>query len=67
MKKIFFVLLIALVCSCGNSNSDNTTVSDSSAAAPDTTLQPNGITNDAVISADTGAYKVEGADTAKNH
>lgn len=67
MKKMLLVLFIASLCSCGNSGTNNTTASDSSAAAPDTTLQPNGITNDAVISADTGAYKVQDADTAKNH
>lgn len=68
MKKIFPLLILTVVCSCGNNtnttNSSDTTNAIYDESKPDTTVRPNGLNNSSVTSTDTSAYRVP--DTSKN-
>jgi len=59
MKKILIPFLLIVAYSCNNAGTNNNSTADSSVAAPDTTIHPNGVNEGAVISTDTAAYKVK--------
>lgn len=59
MKTLLIPFLLIVVYSCNNSGTNNSTTADSSVAAPDTIIHPNGVNEGAVISTDTAAYKIK--------
>jgi hypothetical protein len=59
MKKIVIPFLIVVIYSCNNTGTNSNSNADSTVAAPDTTIHPNGVNEGAVISTDTAAYKVK--------
>lgn len=63
MKKILIPLVLVISYSCNNAGPDSNTNADTTVAAPDTTIHPNGLNEGAVISTDTAAYNVN--DSAK--
>jgi hypothetical protein len=54
MRKLIFPALILIMSSCANSATD----ADTNAAVTDSSIHPNGMNSDAVISTDTAAYRV---------